>query len=214
MGRRDWFRNDTWTPDVKAAFRQRLGRSRGSFHRAQYLRIQAFHLAEAGHNQAAIELLDELFEKYPEKWQLALARSQSAKCLLALGRVAEVVDEYRLSLQAERDDPILKTGAWLDFACLIAFHGMSHLYDEASAVLDEFSSSSSLAFPAQRFQYSAARAFLADAAANRDAARAFAKAALENAAAEHSGFRHHSQLGLVNDLDKRLEQRLAAIAGG
>jgi tetratricopeptide (TPR) repeat protein len=214
MGRHDWYRNETWTREVQAAFRERLDRSRGSFHKAQYLRIQAVHLAQAREHRAALELLDELLERYPDASQLASARSQRAECLLALGRVTEVADEYRSSLQAERDNPTFKTGAWLNFACLVAFHGMSNLYDEASAVLSEFSASSLLMFPAQQFQYAAARAFLADAKGDREAAGAFAKSALEHAAAEHSGFRHHPQLGLVNDLDRSLEQRLRAMAGG
>jgi tetratricopeptide (TPR) repeat protein len=213
MGRHDWYRNETWTPEVRAAFRQRFRRSREPLLKAQYLRIQAVYLARAGMYLPAIELLDELLAEYPVESQLASARSQRAQCLLALGRVAEVVDEYRMSLQAERDSPTFKTGAWLNFACLVAFHTMADLYDEASAVLDEFASSHSLIFPAQRFQYAAARAFLADAKSDREAAREFARSALESAAAEHSGFRHHPRFGLVGDLDNRLEHRLAALAG-
>lgn len=214
MGREDWYRNETWTPEVQAAFRARFERRRGSFHKAQYLRIQAYYLAKTGLHQVAVDLLDELFQKYPDDSQIASARSQRAECLLALGRIAEVADEYRLSLQAERDNPTFKTGAWLNFACLVTFHGMSNLYNEASAVLDEFTASRSLIFPAEKFQYAVARAILAEAKGDQDVAAAFAKSALENAAAEHSGFRYHPQLGLVNDLDKRLEQRLAAIANG
>src|SRR2546421_136048 len=66
MGRHDWYRNETWTPEVQAAFRERFDRSRGSFHKAQYLRIQAFYLAKAREHRAALELLNELLEKHPD----------------------------------------------------------------------------------------------------------------------------------------------------
>lgn len=214
MARNDWYRNETWTPEIETAFCARLERSRSVCNKAQYLRIQAVYLARAGLHREAINLLDRLIETYPERSQLAWARSQRAESLLALGRVAEVVDEYRRSLQAEREEPTFTSDAWLSLVCLIVFHGMRQLYDEASAILDEFSSSGSLIFPVQRFQYAAAQAFLADANGDQEVARAFAKSALENAAAGHSGFRNHPQLGLVNGLDRRLEERLTALASG
>ncbi|MGN6727140.1 MAG: hypothetical protein ACTHLZ_14560 [Tepidisphaeraceae bacterium] len=198
---------------MKAVFRERFDRSRGSYNKSQYLRIQALYLSQAGLHRDAINLLDELFDRYPDRSQIASARKQRAECLLSLSRIPEAVDEYRRSLEAERAIPTVKTGAWLDFACLIAFHGMSQLYDEAANVLDEFSAVSALIFPLQRFQYAAARAFLADARGDTDDARAFAKAALDEASATHSGFRYHPQLGLVNGLDNKLEARLAAMGG-
>jgi hypothetical protein len=48
MSKTEWFRRTTWTPEDEASFRARLKRSRGSFHKAQYLRIQAEHLQEVG----------------------------------------------------------------------------------------------------------------------------------------------------------------------
>ena len=42
----EWFRRKTWTQEDREAFFARLKRSRGLFHKAQYLRVQAYELAE------------------------------------------------------------------------------------------------------------------------------------------------------------------------
>ena len=212
MGRLDWYRQTVWNDENRLAFHERLNRSRGSYHKAQYLRIQALYLKDAGYHDAAIQLLDELFEKYPDPSQLSSARSIRATCLLALGRISDVVGEYRLSLQAERDNPTVRSGSWLNFACLIAFHQLSELYDEALKVLEEFSATNVLIVPAQRFQYASARAFIADAKGDSEAASQFAKTALNEAAAGHSGFRCHPQFGLVKGMDERLERQLQKLA--
>jgi hypothetical protein len=40
MATDEWFRNTTWNIHIEAEFEGRLKRSRGAFHKAQYLRIQ------------------------------------------------------------------------------------------------------------------------------------------------------------------------------
>lgn len=213
MNRHDWYRNTTWSPDVQAAFYDRLHRARGSFNKAQYLRIQAACLAEAGHYEPALQLLDEMLRDHPDPSQLASARLQRGDCLVGMQRVEEAVDEYRHALQAEREYPTVKTGAWLSIACVIAFYSMHHLYDEALRVLDEFGHPNGFMFPTERFKYAAALAFIADARGDHETARRFANAALESAAATHSGIRRHPHFGLVENLDEKLHQRLVSIAG-
>ncbi|MGA2584233.1 MAG: hypothetical protein ABSG31_13220 [Tepidisphaeraceae bacterium] len=211
MGREDWYRSRTWSEEDRAAFYARLKRSRGAFHKAQYLRIQAVYLAEAGNHGAALDLLTELFRDCPDPSQLAQAALQRATSLLAIGRVDEAIDEYRHSLQTQRAHPGWKTGGHLEFAWLIAVRGMSNLYDEAIAVLDEFSGRVSLAFPQHRYMHACARAIIADSRGDIKAAREFATKALDAASAEHSGFRYHPQLGLVS-ADAEMRRRLEVIA--
>ena len=69
MGRDDWFRNTQWNEEIEAAFRSRLNRSRGLFHKTQYLRIQGYCLLsseDAAAQAAGVTLMNELLADYPD----------------------------------------------------------------------------------------------------------------------------------------------------
>jgi tetratricopeptide (TPR) repeat protein len=119
MSKTEWFRRSTWSDADREDFNARLKRSRGDGNKAQYLRIQAGHLADAGHHAVAIELLDRLFAEFPQRIELAQAHSQKAESLAQLGQTEAAVKEYRAALQTERDFPNVQTNAWLDFGWLI-----------------------------------------------------------------------------------------------
>ncbi len=85
MSKPEWFRRSTWTDHDRDEFNARLKRCRGAGSKAQYLRIQACHLAEAGLHANAIELLDCLIMELPERMELANAHLQKAKSLVVLG---------------------------------------------------------------------------------------------------------------------------------
>jgi hypothetical protein len=98
----DWFRRSSWTDRDQEEFNARLQRSRGEGNKAQYLRIQAFHLAEAGLDAAAIELIDRLITEFPQKTELASAHHQRAESLAKLGQADSAIAEYRATFQVER----------------------------------------------------------------------------------------------------------------
>src|SRR5258708_1677279 len=110
----EWFRRSTWTDQDREEFDAQLKRCRSASKKAQYLRIQAIHLAEAGLHAAAIELLDQLFVKFPERIELTSAYLQKAESFAFLGQTEPAIREFRLALQAERDFPNVRTNAWLN----------------------------------------------------------------------------------------------------
>jgi tetratricopeptide (TPR) repeat protein len=211
MKRDDWFRRTAWSAEDRSAFFSRLKRSRSG--KAQYLRIQALHLAENGHHTAAIELLDEIFSNHPDRLQLASAHLQKAKCLIALNDHGIAIDEFRSALQAERVFPSVRTSCWLDFPWFVVLHQKTQLHDEVRAILGEFHFKNGLTFPVERYRYAAIRALLADADGNQSEAREFARAALQSAASTHSGFAYHPRVGLVREVDPEVHDRLTALAG-
>jgi tetratricopeptide (TPR) repeat protein len=211
MSKLEWFRRATWTDADREVFSARLKRSRGN--KAQYLRIQAFHLAEAGHHEGAIELLDRLFAEFPDSIALAQAHAQKADSLASLGQIEGAIQEYRAALQAERDFPNVRTNAWLDFGLLVVAKELTYLYDEVSRVLREFRAEIGLKFPGIEYQYSVIRALLADARGDIAMARQFAQRALAEAAKGHSGLRFHPKVGLVGSERKKFEGRLRRLAG-
>ena len=87
MAQQDWFRNETWSEADRASFYARLKRSRTAGNKAQYLRIQATHLAGAGNDQAALGLLAEMRRDYPDPLQVVLSRNQMGRSLWAIGAV-------------------------------------------------------------------------------------------------------------------------------
>jgi tetratricopeptide (TPR) repeat protein len=198
----EWFRRTTWSDADREDFNARLKRSRGAGNKAQYLRIQAGHLAEAGHHSEAIELLDRLFAKFPQRIELAQAHSQKAASLARLGQLEGAIKEFRAALQAERMFPNVRTNAWLDFGWLVVERQLTDLYDEVSRVLQEFREEDGLKFPAIEYRYAAIQALLADARREGVRAREFAKQALAEAAKDHSGLRYHARVGLVGRLSR------------
>ena len=213
MSKVEWYRRTTWTESDRKDFESRLKRSRGASNKAQYLRIQAYHLAEVGNEEAAIQLLDRLFAEFPETYQLAQAHDQKANCLATLGKIEEAIKEYRAALQAERDFPNFKTNAWIDFGWLVVEKELTDLYDEVSRVLQEFRDESGLKFPAIEYRYATIEALLAHAKGQEGRASKFAKQALAEAGKVHSGLRYHPGVGLVGSEHQVFEKRLRTIAG-
>jgi tetratricopeptide (TPR) repeat protein len=212
MVNREWFRHTTWSSTDEADFRERLKRSRGS--KAQYLRIQAYHLAEARTAplyRAALKLLDEILEENPEPFELAATLSQRAQCLVGLGRREEAVAAYRASFDAQRALPNVHTADYLGFAELILLRAKPAQYEEALASLDEFGDAEP--FPNQRFRSATARALLYDRLGDRRKASRWARQALLAAEQQESPFRHHRKLGVVASVARETERHLRELAG-
>jgi tetratricopeptide (TPR) repeat protein len=213
MSKTEWFRRSTWSAADREDFNARLQRSRGAGYKAQYLRIQACHLAKAGHHADAIELLNRLFAEFPQRIELALAHAMKADSLATLGQIEGAIQEYRTALQAERDFPNVRTTAWLDFGCFVVEKQLTDYYEEVQQVLQEFREERGLKFPAIEYRYAAIQALLADARGENARAREFAKQALVEAAKDHSGLRYHPTVGLVGSERKIFENRLVTLAG-
>ena len=214
MGRDDWFRRAAWKDADRKEFHARLRRSRGRFQKAQYLRIQAYHLAEAGLHGAAIELLDQMLGEFPENSELAAAHLQRAECLATLGRLDSAIDGFRAALHAERAVPQWRTNAWVDFGWFVVQTGLTDLYDEVLSLLGEFRVEAGLTFPNIEYRYYAIQAIIADARGERSSAHEFAVQALAEASKEHSGLRYHPKLGLVGSQPNWIEKKLGSLASG
>jgi tetratricopeptide (TPR) repeat protein len=214
MGKDDWFRRSTWTDRDRNEFHARLKRCRAVSNKSQFLRIQAEYLASAGLHLEAIELLDRLFEEYPERIQLAQAHLQRARSSVSLGQLDRALIEFRASLQAERDFPNVRTNAWLDFGMFVVERELTDLYDEALSVLKEFRVNLGLSFPAFEYRFWAIQAVIAGSKREMDSAGRFALLAFAEAEKVHSGLRYHAKLGLVSSQPEWLERKLRAIVSG
>lgn len=212
MSKTEWFRRTTWSDADRDDFNACLNRSRGAGNKAQYLRIQAGHLAEAGQHIGAIELLDRIFAEFPERVELAQSHAQKADSLAKLGQIEAAIQEYRAALQHERSFPNVRTQAWLDFGWLVVERQLTNFYEEVSLVLQEFRDERGLRFPATEYRYTTIQAILAEARGETDRAREYAKQALAEATKRRSGFRYHPTVGLVGSECNTFESRLRKLA--
>jgi tetratricopeptide (TPR) repeat protein len=211
MSRQDWYRRSTWTDHDREEFNDRLRRSRRG-NKAQYLRIQAGHLAEAGYPAEAIELLDRMFREFPDRIQLGVAHLQKAESLVSLGQIAAAIQEFRSALRAQRDIPNVQSTAWVIFPWFVVENQLTEFYDEALAVLEEFQEESWLSFPDIRYRYCVVHSLVAEANGDLPTAREYAIQALTEASKANSGLRYHPRIGLVGSIANRFEKKLRKLA--
>ncbi len=94
----DWFRSPDWSAEAQQDFENRLSRARASG-RAQYLRIKAVSLDDAGESEGAAHLLRRIVHGYPEaRTEVAFAHERLGDLRMAANDPAEAEAEYRLAL--------------------------------------------------------------------------------------------------------------------
>jgi tetratricopeptide (TPR) repeat protein len=212
MSRINWYRQTTWTESDREAFFTQLNKSRKVATRDQYLRIQALYLQRVGTEKmlhAALELLDLLFQESPDSYELTSAYLQKANCLLALGDEAGAIAHFRKALQRENEGRSGRTTASLEFGWMIIERGLTDLYDEALEVVCAYAERvPGPIFAYQRYIVNAVRAVIANERGYPEIARECAQRALGEASQTHSGFRYHPKVGLVQETDNPVHQRL------
>jgi tetratricopeptide (TPR) repeat protein len=203
----EWFRNTTWNPSIERAFDDKLRRAR---RKEQYLRIQACTLAWS-HPDVALKLLDRYFA-LPNDFDHAQAHVDRATAYLALGRVADALAAYEDALTRESVFPKLQTEAYIAFPYFAATRGVQEQYARALELL--LKHKSRLMFPVDHFRWHTARALIAAATLDAKTAKSHSQQAIEAGARAHSGFRHHTSVGLVtkqyDQVVKQLEKLRAA----
>lgn len=207
----DWFRKETWSATDKADFEARLKRSRGTYNKSQYLRIQAYHLQHASPPlySAALELLDRVFNEFRDDSQIASAYLQKAQCLLALQDFSAAIPFYREGLKFELKHPGSRTSAWLDFPWQIAKEGRADLYEEALVILEH--QTCPLFLPVDVYRINLVRAIIARHKGQHDAAWNCMEAARQALNAKTSGLSYHKNLGLVSKQEQWAETAMIEI---
>ena len=201
MSRRDWFRNESWDPEIEVAFFKKLARAKD---KSQYLRIQARTLA-ARCPDVALRLLDEYFA-LGEHFDMAQAHVDRATAYLCLDQLDSAILAYEAALAREAAHPKLQTQAYLELPFLVARLRLPQHYNRAIGLLEAHKNR--LMFPVDYFRWNCAVALIRSAQGDRLAAQQAARNALGVASQAHSGSRYHPRVGLVGDLDETLRKQL------
>ena len=151
-----------------------------------------------------------ILANWGEEAQLASVFHHRAECFAGLGDLARAIDAYQQVFQTQRTRKSELTMAHLDFGWLVATTPLPEYYDEALALLNEFTHNN---FPVDQYRASAIHALIFDARGQREQAHRYASVALQSAAARHSGFRYHAKLGLVKSPDEKVYKRLQMLGG-
>ncbi len=91
----EWFRSRDWSSDAEQDFETRLGRARAG-NRAQYLRIKAAALIDAGNLDAAAVLLHRVVDDYGDDWiQVTASHEHLGDIYRSRGDLDGAESEYR-----------------------------------------------------------------------------------------------------------------------
>jgi tetratricopeptide (TPR) repeat protein len=205
----DWFRNRTWSKSTSEAFFKRLNRARTPENKAQYLRIQAYHLMKEGKPsdlEPAIDLLRLQLDSYPSRLQTAITWDQLAECYSRLDQPEAAIGAYREAFNAMRAFPNVRTNSAEAYAEFSIRCDRPDLYAEAISLLAEFPSDD--LFPVRTFRRHACLAVMLHANGRGEEAAQHRAIALKAAEADSSNARKHRKLGLVGREQRWLINRL------
>ena len=150
----NWYRRKTWSKTDEAEFFINLNRAR-KYNQAQFLRVQAIELIEAGNKDmltVAETLLNKILVEYPEN------RIEKSQAYNSLGEIYKIrknydkaIEYFKKALEFEKEFPHVITTAYLNFSEVVIQSKRIDLYDEVQNLLLEKIAEKSLKFPIQNY---------------------------------------------------------------
>lgn len=209
---REWFRTEAWTAKDQDEFFTRLKRAR-EHKRGQYLRIKAGIIKDKCPNEA-IKLLQIVLDEYPERIGIAVTYETIAECYICLKNSEKAIEYFRKTLAFEKEFPNVITAVHFNFPMYVVRNRLTDYYSEALDVLCNLADRYDryVIFPIHGYRLHAALAIFCDHFKQKEEAKQHAKVALDFAKKEHSGFRYHATLGLVDKPDRRIFEQLKQIS--
>jgi tetratricopeptide (TPR) repeat protein len=219
MASDDWFRNNNWNDTVETEFEARLKRSRGAFHKAQYLRIQAGYLLNSSDKNiqvVGLRLMNRMISDFPtEEFSVIFGYEQLGDYYFKTGDFDKAEHYYRIVTDRYKTKNTRSgTSALADLklAEVILNSNQSNKFEEAYKLCKEHPVDE-LTFNSDKFYYAELMAHLCDKMNKIDEAKYFAKSALEISKITKPQFSRHKTIGIpsasTNQL-RTLEQIIKA----
>jgi len=213
----DWYRNKSWNTNISDDFEARLKRSRGTFGKAQYLKIQGLELLDTpnlGTQKIGVIHLLRVISEYPME-EMQVINSHEALGIYYFDKGNFEKAEYHLRIVVDRYINNTRNGtSWtadLKLVEIILKTNQVDKFSEAYNYVINFPTSE-LSFNNQRFYHSELAALLCDKMNKRNEAKDYALKALEYSKIVTPDFARHKTLGLVKATDEQIK-KLKTIAG-
>jgi tetratricopeptide (TPR) repeat protein len=214
MSKDDWYRNTIWTKEIEEAFESRLKRSRGNFHKAQYLRIQASYLIDSPHKpsqEKGVELMHRLFSSYPEEiFETISGREQLADHYFKNGSYLKAESLYRIVTNHSYDHNRSGTTGIADLKLcetLLASNQVEKFeeaYEMATVLF--FETKGYLQLNSEKFYYANLMANLCYRMNKKSEAFKYAENALQLSKIKTPQFSRHKSVGLINPSKEDLKR--------
>jgi len=206
-----WYINKIWNSEIEANFEARLKRSRGSFHKAQYLRIQATCLLDSVEKTTqliGISLMERLIVEFPtEEFSTIFGHEQLGDYYLKAGDFDKAERYFRVVVdyyETKKSRSGTSGKADLKLAETFLTEGKSVKLQEAYSICMNYPKSQ-LTFNSDIFYYAELTAHICDKLKKKEEAKEFAKSAIEISKITEPQFYRHKTVGLVNATERQLK---------
>jgi len=209
--RDDWYRKQTWSAADAAEFDRRLSRSRGQ--RTQYIKLQAWHLAQTKKPRladAAILLAKRYLAEDPNGFFEVEAHLIIAEAKTTLRDFPGALHAYRSAVKAETRKRGLRCCAYLAYAWFAASNGLFEEFDDVLKSMESMQEAD-LLFPISQYKYFGALALISAERQDCENARRMARNALE-AETKSAPFTRHKDVGIVSGIDSVTQKRIRQLA--
>ena len=206
-----WYINKIWNSEIEANFEARLKRSRGSFHKAQYLRIQATCLLDSVEKTTqliGISLMERLIVEFPtEEFSTIFGHEQLGDYYLKAGDFDKAERYFRVVVdyyETKKSRSGTSGKADLKLAETFLTEGKTEKLQEAYSICMNYPKSQ-LTFNSDIFYYAELTAHICDKLKKKEEAKEFAKSAIEISKITEPQFYRHKTVGLVNATERQLK---------
>ncbi len=206
----EWYRNTTWDSKIEKMFEERIQRSRGMFHKAQYLFIQSYHLLENDDKniqKIGINLMERVFRDYSEEWFTNIrGRSILGEHYKKNKKYGHSEKQYRTLLQLVKKYNRSGTDGLTEvhLAEIILLTNQENKYKEMYKLVVLNFPKNQIGLNNYKFFYTKICAYLCDKMNKTAKAKMFAKTALEIAKITEPQFSRHKTVGIVRTTKREL----------